>query len=117
MSIIFTACLYVAVLPPDQGVHSVAPRSALYPAPVPAEVARVLHLGEDRRGRGVGVGLGGVPGLTLQPALSGVLPALVKPAITLHTRGCKPDNNNVFKMTSFYSKFARGEVVSHIGDA
>ena len=105
------------MLPANEWVHGVAPGPALDAAPVSAEVARVLHLGEDRRGRGVGVGLGGVPGLTLQPALGGVLPALVKPAITLHTRGCKPDNNNVFKMTSFYSKFTRGEVVSHIGDA
>ena len=64
------------------------------------------------------MGLGGVPGLTLQPALGGVLPALVKPAITLHTRGCKRDNNNVFKMTSFYSNLlvARSYLMSVMPD-
>ena len=91
-----TACLDVTVLPPDQGVHGVAPGPALDAAPVPAEVARVPHLREDRRGRGVGVGLGGVPGLALQPALGRVGPPLVKPAIAFHTRGCKKEN--VFKI-------------------
>ena len=87
------------MLPPDEGVHGVAPGPALDAAPVSAEVARIPHLGEDRRGRGVGVGLGGVPGLTLQPTLGDVHLALVKPAIALHTRGCIKENN-IFKMTS-----------------
>ena len=63
MFTIFTACLDVAVLPPDQGIHSVTPGPALYPAPIPAEVAGIPHLGEHGRRRGMLVRLRSVPGL------------------------------------------------------
>ena len=76
------------MLPPDERIHGVAPGPALYAAPVPAEVARVPHLGEDGRGLSVVVGPGAVPGLTRQPALGGVDLALVIPPSTRDTRGC-----------------------------
>ena len=42
--LVLTAWLDVAVLPPDEGVHGVAPGAALDTASVPAEVGGVPHL-------------------------------------------------------------------------
>ena len=42
--LVLTAWLDVAVLPPDEGVHGVAPGAALDTASVPAEVGGVAHL-------------------------------------------------------------------------
>ena len=75
------------MLPLDERIHGVAPGGALYPASVTTEVLRVSHLGEDRRRGGDVVRAGGIPGLTAQPVLSGVGPALVIPPVAGDTAG------------------------------
>ena len=88
-SILLTALLNVAVLPPDEWVHGVAPRRVLDTPAVPAKVGGVLHLGEHVGGRGVHVGVAGVPGLAVQAPPGLVHGALVVAAVALHAVGWK----------------------------
>ena len=104
--LVLTAWLDVAVLPPDEGVHGVAPGAALDPASVPAEVGGVPHLKvtsklmfqillpsqcnvhlREHGGRGgVVVGRVRVPGLAREAATCRVHVSLVVATVALHTR-------------------------------